>query len=669
MFFSASMRKVDLIIMNKHIDDVTRTLGLLGVMHLVNTVGERHTPGIAADNLSGDLQKYETLGKRVSALLHKTDVPGNRITSMDEKRDFAVYNSALELMERYLAEMEDKISDLNHRMTKIEADLHEFKRISFINIDLERFLHLEYAQVYVGTCPVDQIEVLKQKLEGKAIVSEYINALGQQKIIVFFSRKNKWTVSDELNRCAFRKEEITDEYSGIPSVNLLTGKEEYDRLQEELLKREKERKTYLEQHKDALLEISDYAGYCLNLLRARGHFAKTQSLYFISGWVPEKNVAKMEKAIRETTGDALIMSVRSPSDLPGYSEGTLEVPVLLGNRKIFKPFERIITTFGSPSYQEIEPTVFVAITFILMFGIMFGDVGQGLILFLAGLYLYKTRHPKLANSSSIGFIIMSVSVSSMIFGFLYGSVFANDRIIRGLWGTPLKNITMIFKLAIFLGILLNSFGIILNMINQIRRRNYYAGILDRFGLVGIIFYWGAIGIGIKHLVFNYREVNAWEIILLIVIPMLILFFREPLFNLYKRRPRLIREDIFSYGVESLVGLLEMVLMLAANTISFIRVGAFALSHAAICMVIMSIAEMLRRMHGGSLLSFVFIVFGNLFVIALEGMVVFIQTLRLEYYEFFGKFFKGEGVEYKPFNLALNHPDSAAELMRVPDKAK
>jgi len=660
MFFSASMRKVDLIIMSKHVDAVTRTLGRLGVMHLVNTVGERHAPGIASDNMSGDIQKFENLGKRAFSLLHKTDNPENRIASTDEKKDFAAYNSALEMIERDMGEIDARITELNHRMTKIEADLLEFKRISFINIDLERFLHLEYAQVYVGTCAADHLEILKQKLTDRAIVSVYTNALGQEKVILFFSRKNKWSVSDELNRCAFQKEEISDEYSGIPSVNLLTRKEEYDRLQENLREREKERKTFLEQHKDALLEISDYAGYCLNLLRARGYFAKTQSLYFISGWVPEKNVARLEKEIRAATGDAMVMSVRSPSDLPGYTEGTLKVPALLGNRRLFKPFEKIITTFGTPSYQEIEPTVFVAITFILMFGIMFGDVGQGLILFLAGLYLYKIRHPKLANASSIGFIIMSVSVSSMIFGFLYGSVFGSDKILPGLWGTPLKNITMIFKLAIFLGILLNSFGIILNMINQIRRRNYYAGILDRFGLVGIIFYWGAIGIGIKHLVFNYKEVKAWEIILLIVIPMLILFFREPIFNLYKRRPKLIHEDVFSYGVESLMGLLEMVLMLAANTISFIRVGAFALSHAAICMVIMSVAQMLRRLEGGSLFSFVFIVFGNLFVIALEGMVVFIQTLRLEYYEFFGKFFKGEGVEYKPFNLALNHPDSAAE---------
>ena len=219
MFFSASMRKVDLIVMSKHIDAVTRTLGHLGVMHLVNTLGEHPAPGIAADNSSEEILKYEALGKRVLSLLHKTDIPEEGLSPIDETRSITDYSAALDLIERDLAEIDARIGDLNQRRIKIEAEILEFNRISFINIDLDRFLHLEYAQVVLGTCAAGPLEVLKQKLGDKAIVTVTSNVLGQEKILLFFSRKNKWAVSDELSQYETQEQRNTLAIEPQPTIS------------------------------------------------------------------------------------------------------------------------------------------------------------------------------------------------------------------------------------------------------------------------------------------------------------------------------------------------------------------------------------------------------------------------------------------------------------------
>ena len=651
MFTTAAMMKLEIIILAKHIDVVTKALARLGVMHLINTITDKNVKEISPDNISEQIKKFEDLERRLNSFIQRLNIKIDKIPKIDEDQDISQYENKLDFIDKELIEIENKCNNVNFELSGIESDILQFKHLSFIDIDIDKFIHLEYVNSLLGSLYEKNIPELKEKLGDKAVVGTFKNDMDQNKIVLFFTKKNKWAVSDEIKNFDFKKDEISENLKGIPSNELLRLKNEYDETKKSLLIYEDEKSTFREKYKDFIIEGIFYITYCLDLLRARRNFGKTQSLYFISGWVPKKNLQKLEDEIKRATDNTVVFNSYNPADLPGFVEGTLRVPVMLSNRRLFKPFEKLITTFGTPEYQEVEPTLFVAISFILMFGVMFGDVGQGLILFLVGLFLNRSKNEKIKKLADIGFIIMSVSISSIIFGFLYGSFFGNEEILPHLWVKPLNNIALLFKIAIIFGIIINSFGIILNIINKFRQRNFYEGILDRFGLIGIIFYWGAIGIGIKHLIF-YKHTNATEILLLIVLPLIILFFREPIFNIYKRKKKLFHEDVFMYFIESIIGMMETVMVFLANTVSFIRVGAFALSHAAFCAVIFTIADMLRASYAGNLLPILVIIVGNGVIILLEGLVVFIQSLRLEYYEFFGKFFQGTGEMFRPFKLTF-----------------
>jgi V/A-type H+-transporting ATPase subunit I len=199
-----------------------------------------------------------------------------------------------------------------------------------------------------------------------------------------------------------------------------------------------------------------------------------------------------------------------------------------------------------------------------------------------------------------------------------------------------------------MGVVFTSVAIIINIVNHFLTRHVYEGIFDRFGLLGLVFYWSVLATGL-WMVFH-GSIATWQIVL-IVAPLVLLFIREPLHNLLHKHGPFHGESAISVVLEGVIDLMETFTGYISGTVSFVRVGAFAISHAALCMAVFLIVGMVSKLPGGTLWEAVIIVVGNIVVIAFEGMVAGIQCIRLEYYELFGKYFSGEGVEYRPFRLA------------------
>jgi V/A-type H+-transporting ATPase subunit I len=211
----------------------------------------------------------------------------------------------------------------------------------------------------------------------------------------------------------------------------------------------------------------------------------------------------------------------------------------------------------------------------------------------------------------------------------------------------MENVLTLLEIPVALGFLLMSVGILLNIVNKFRRGAYFDGVVDRYGVAGIIFYWGAIGLGLRYALLGSGSILLAA--LLIFAPLLLLFFREII------SARILHRGHESEGalVEVMTGGVEVMETLTgflANTVSFARVGAFALAHAGLCLAIYSLQAVVRDLPAGILWSGIVIVLGNAFVILLEGLVAFVQCLRLEYYEFFSKFFGGDGKRYNPFRV-------------------
>ncbi|HRS21002.1 MAG TPA: V-type ATPase 116kDa subunit family protein, partial [Clostridia bacterium] len=289
-------------------------------------------------------------------------------------------------------------------------------------------------------------------------------------------------------------------------------------------------------------------------------------------------------------------------------------------------------------------------SYMLMFGAMFGDLGQGLIVLLAGLFIgYRTAN------KSFGGILTRLGASSMIFGALYGSVFGSEELIGALLIRPMANINTMLVSAIVLGIILITISYIYSLLNHYSSGNIEEGLFGREGLAGFLFFLtlilGALGKATGKLTVGIGlPLGAMVVLLLVMV------FKQPLSGLLTGR-RLYEESPGDYYIEAGFGVIETVLSVASNIISFIRVGAFALNHVGLYIAFATMAEMLNSKAGGIMV----LIIGNIFIIGLEGLIVFIQSLRLEYYELFSKYYSGYGVEYKPAGLS-GKGDSGNEMV-------
>ena len=345
----------------------------------------------------------------------------------------------------------------------------------------------------------------------------------------------------------------------------------------------------------------------------------------IFGWLAREDAAKLEQ---ELAKDGKVQLAQEDGDL------SVNPPTRLKNPKLLKPFEMFVEMYGLPAYNEMDPTIFVALTYTLMFGIMFGDVGQGACLMVGGFLLYRFKNLRLAG------IVGVAGIWSVVFGFLYGSLFGFEEALPALWMKPMDNIMNTLMLAIGFGAGLILLAMVLNIINAVRAKDYGRLFFNQSGIAGLVCYGFVVLCALLFL--TGHGLPATVLICIAVgIPLIAILLKEPLSHLVERKSNIFPEGSkVMFFVEALVEGFDVVLSYATNTISFVRVGAFALSHAGMMGVVMTLAGLEK----GSP-NWLVIVLGNLLVAGLEGLIVGIQVLRLEYYEMFSRFYSGSG---KPF---------------------
>ena len=358
--------------------------------------------------------------------------------------------------------------------------------------------------------------------------------------------------------------------------------------------------------------------------------------YILYGWMSEKDAARFEKEI-EQDENVHVIEEDVISDGGEHASLQVEPPTKLKNPGIFKPFEMFVEMYGLPAYNEMDPTIFIALTYTLMFGIMFGDVGQGLCLVVGGFLLYHIKKMSLAA------IVSLAGIWSTVFGFMYGSIFGFEELLNPVWMRPMDNIMTTLMLAIGFGMILILIAMVINIVNAVRAKDIGRVLFSQSGVAGIICYGCAVLCIVLYA--TGHAIPATGILLVVVgVPLLAIMLKEPLSNIVERRKKIFPEGSRAmFFVEALVELFDVVLSYATNSISFVRVGAFALSHAGMMGVVLTLAGY----ENGSP-NMLVVVLGNIVVTGLEGLVVGIQVLRLEYYEMFSRFYKGSGKPFRAF---------------------
>ena len=362
---------------------------------------------------------------------------------------------------------------------------------------------------------------------------------------------------------------------------------------------------------------------------------EVSGMFVLSGWIPEDTLASIKKTVEEEAPLTTLM-VESTKDIT-YSG--IRVPTLLKNSPVFRAFQDIVAMYSLPSYGEIDPSPIVAISFILFFGFMFGDIGHGLMIYIASIFLVKRGVMK----RSFGQVMKSASISSMVFGALYGSIFGLENIIPALWLSPMHDTNRLLIIAICLGVFMISLGLILNMIQQYRNRDFGRLLFDGQGLAGLFLYWTMAALAAIYM--TGTEISDLAANIMwggIGLMMLLMVFRDVL-----ARCLLHQKEHGESVVLNIFEIMHNLMSFVSNTASFVRLAAFALNHVGLSMAVIMLSEMVHSLPGGIVMKGIILLVGNIVIVCLEGLIVFIQTLRLEYYEFFGKFYKGGGSAFKP----------------------
>ncbi|QEY34255.1 ATPase [Caproiciproducens galactitolivorans] len=541
-------------------------------------------------------------------------------------------SASISQLQKEREEAQDKIRELSVEIDKISHFVG-------LDLDLSEIHACKYIRVRFGSLPKESYEKLNSYKQNPYIVffpstSDDLRYWG-----VYFSPIENITEVDRIfSSLYFERTQLT-ELTGSPESELASLQAQRDAAVKQLKDTEKRFEKLWKKELPMCQKIYSWLTERSVYFDIRRYAARYNDSFILTGWIPADKEEDFQKELDKVESLAYTFD-------GGEDELIHSPPVKLQNKSIFRPFEFFVDLYGLPCYDEVDPTAFVAITYFLLFGIMFGDLGQGLCVSLIGWLMWKKKKMKL------GKVMVACGISAGIFGIIFGSVFGFEHALDPLYRAigfeekPVEVLkpettSMIVYSAVGIGILLVILAMLVNIYSSLKRKDYGNAFFGPSGLAGLIFYSSlVVGFG-GQITFGRQIVNRAFIIFFLIVPIIFMFFRDILGDLLKRKPDWKPKAWGDYIMQNFFELFEFMLSYATNTMSFLRVGAFVLVHAGMMLVVFTLAEMSSGI--GYLLI---VVIGNAFVMALEGLLVGIQVLRLEFYEMFSRFFDGGG---RPFN--------------------
>ncbi len=585
-----------------------------------------------SDNLcTGILNELNQIEKEFNL-----NLPVSEIRSLDYNFDSMM--ETIKESHQILLERVNQIKENQQMITKYNDSLKHVMNIETLDVSLDDIFSCAYIVSRIGRLPNDSVEKLKYYRNRPFLFRTFLVDQSYNWGMYFTTQEYEREVDNIFSSLFFERIYIPDFVHGTPEKAKETLTHEIEILTAKNEELKKEMQTIEDSYQDRLSTIKGELLFLNQIFEARKYVIGFGDRFTISGFTEIENVDKVKKQFEGI--DDLEIEVRPPK-----SDKRITPPTKLKNRWFSRPFSMFVEMYGVPAYGDIDPTPFVAITYSILFGIMFGDLGQGLVLILFGFIMSKWKKMKL------GEIGIRIGISSALFGLLYGSFFGNEEILTpiytellGLPGKPIHVMDSEFTMtlliaAIVIGAVLIILSIIMGIITNIKRHHYVEAVMSHNGLSGLVFYtYILLAVGLKLL--GVADLLAWYFLVpFIVIPVILIFFKEPLERKFEGKP-MFPNGFGGFFVEGFFELFDVALSYITNTMSFMRVGGFVLSHAGMMLVVSSLMGMVAN---GSLLV---AIFGNLFVMVLEGLIVGIQVLRLEFYEMFSRYYDGNGVAFQ-----------------------
>lgn len=561
-----------------------------------------------------------------------------------------------EEFERRCGELESQYSKMKAEYDDLLASVEEHKQIAAyvlhfkgLDVSFRDLFSLKYIKLRIGRLPAENIQKLEYYTTKCFTFIPFENN-GQYVWGIYLAPKSTVEFADAIMNSLFFERTHLPEY-------LVEDADETEKLLEGIianesklqLKLETELAYFTENNREELLAMLSKLKFKSDCFDLRKKALILGERYSFSGYCPTAH----SKALLEKLTKKGAQAVEMPIDRKGASG---DVPTLLKNNALARPFEMFVKMYGLPRYSGLDPTPYVAFTYCLMYGIMFGDLGQGLVISLLGFILSRVSKNGLAP------IMMRIGLFSAAFGTLYGSVFGIETIITpffhrekiwrflGYTEQP-HNIfqvaTTLLIAALALGIVFILVSIGINTVLSFKSKKLGEALFSVNGLCGFILY-SAIVVGAAGtLMFGLNLLTPAYVILLIALPAVLIFFKHPLTNLITHTKPAERVSVGNFIIENFIEMFEAALSYLSNTMSFLRIGGFIMSHAGMMLVVAQLAGGTEEVTVGTVITYII---GNIIVMGVEGLLVGIQVLRLEFYEIFSRFYAGNGHGFAPIDI-------------------
>jgi len=668
MMFTTRMKYLTAVVLDKDVEKVTRELLSDGVLHFVNITEVSSGLKSKVDTMVPEvsLNRIAEIKKRIESFLNMIAVFPEKAKTLDIGTLTTV---DLEQTEHEIDKLSEEVQGIRERQKNIQQEIMKLEDIrrqielfGDIRSSIKARSHYSFLNVQTGLVPVERFPELDTEL--KTLPSVVLNLHTEHEkcsVLLITMKRDDPKVDPLLAKYGWEDAEITHEMTGVEdhvSVDLKGKLKAYAKEQRDL----QEESQVSIRKKSNMLQVL-WANLRMNELyyRIQSYFSKTSRTVIFSGWLPASKSGTLQKGIIKATQGRCYMEWSDPEKLEKSEKIKVSVPVQLKNPRFLSPFQMLVTNYSIPEYGTVDPTPFVAVAYLIMFGLMFADAGHGFVLMLlgvVGMFLYRGERGDWFNLSKLVAYCGGVAI---VFGVAFGAYFGHHWF-PPLWfdyhalvmgHTPqtgiIHDIYGILLLTLYFGIVVIVVGLFLNWINLVRRKRWLKLLLDKTGFLGAWAYGGGIYIGYYYMTQNNRLPDETTLLYLAIIPMLLFLVKPPL--LYFIKPKESRHPftvmtVVDFFMEWIVELLEVFGGYLANTLSFMRVAGLGIAHVSLLVAFKDIADMA----GSPVFSLIIIIAGNILVIALEGLSAGVQSLRLNYYEFFSKYFSGMGEAYSPVSL-------------------
>ncbi len=486
----------------------------------------------------------------------------------------------------------------------------------------------KYLFVVAGFLERDYYRLFIQELNSSGILDPLIlTSSGKDKdscVVLCAFLSADYDLFEKCSASAHFREIELDHYQGSPkeALVLLTGRLDHLTSREEELMNSI--RTTDSECSPSLLVLREELLILKERFDAIGKAGKTREVLFIEGWVPSSERENLEKTVAKATDNHLIFDSVSSSD------SDLNIPVKYDNPRFIQPFEYLTSMFARPKYEEIDPTPFIAPIFVLFFGLMLGDAGYGIIITIFGILIFRGAGRVSPTMYNLSYILIACGLSAIVFGAIQGGWFG-DFFPRFLGITPplviidpLKDPIAFFQIALIIGIVHINLGLCLALYQNLKQKAYKMAIFQQ----GV---WFILQPSAAVLLDNFF---GWGLFPSLALPFAYLGTIAGLIMIF-----------WHYGP---MGFFRLTGFLG-DWLSYVRILALALATAGIAMTINILTGLVGSINP-FLVVLAVIVFlgGHLFNIIIQSLGGVIHAIRLQYIEFFGKFYVGGGREYEPF---------------------